>query len=252
MKRAAVLAIIPCALAALAGGGGGGGSVRYAPTVVPIKHLDLDGVELTVQDFLHPSFANRYPSVVAEVNGQPVTGEALAREQVSLEFQRRGAIETPLSLGLGIPSLQEALQERTDIRLEAIESIDPLEAAIDSALELQAAKRLKLIPSGPGAVELARQAQLDAENAIASASPEQRAAFEENLRVQGLHNTDWTTLPGIVETFAVARGLMALRHAKCKNAQTPAVSVSGRDHCTAFLAEEREHADIVYYVRWSD
>ena len=138
------------------------------------------------------------------------------------------------------------------MELQAIEATDPLEAAIDHVLELQAAKRLKLIPSGQEALDLARQAQQESERALANASPEQRAAIEEILSAQDLLNMDWTRLPGVVETFATQRGLMALRHAKCKNAQTPAVVISGGSDCSDFLQQERERADIVYYVRWAD
>ena len=94
MRRTLVaITTLGLAFAALACGGGGSDDDgrTYAPTVVSIKHIDFTGMELTATDISNtPSqYAERYPGVVATVNGEPVTGAALAHAEIGIEWKRR-------------------------------------------------------------------------------------------------------------------------------------------------------------------
>jgi len=69
MRGAALSGLIVLGAMASAGAACGGGE---GPELVEIRRLDLTGIELSFLDYLHPAFADQYPDVVAEVNGEPV------------------------------------------------------------------------------------------------------------------------------------------------------------------------------------
>jgi len=64
MQRTALFVLAISALLIIACGGGSSGSVRYAPTVVPINHVDLSAIELSFLDTINPPFVERYPLTV--------------------------------------------------------------------------------------------------------------------------------------------------------------------------------------------
>jgi hypothetical protein len=132
---------------------------------------------------------------------------------------------------------------------------DPLEALIDEVLLRQATERLGLLPSHEEAATLARQA----EEAFVSGVEEAGSAegFHEMLRVMGWPDHDWDTNDLIIETYRQGTGRDLLRRAHCdQRTPQPATALlgfyGGGYDCSAFLARERENADIVYYVRWDD
>jgi hypothetical protein len=254
LTRLAVFAALALFVpAAVACGGDGGGSVRYAPTVVPIKHLDLAGLELTISDYVspRPAFVSQYPAVVAEVNGQPVFGVALAGAQVLLELQERGTVSQAATIGLGIPGLEDLMQARADEERQAIQSTDPLEEVIDQELERQAVERLDLL----GSVEDARAQAHTMEASVQDATPAIREQTLESLGVQGIPTANWASDVRVVEGYRWSTGLANMGRV-CRQYATPATPArlfysSTRD-CAAFLQQERANADIVYYVRWAD
>ena len=205
---------------------------------------------LMFEDYATPlaSLLGTYPAVVAEVNGRPITGDALVAEQVQLEFGRR-QIEAFEDMGQVFPA-GYLDQERSDI-----ESTDPLESLIDDELKRQAVERLGLLPSHEDGASFARTAEEAFLGDIDEvANPE---GVYETLRVLGWPDHDWDTNEMIVETYRRGMGMTRLRSEYC-NARTPQPVTallgfhSGGYDCSAFLAQERESADIVYYVRWVD
>ena len=92
MWRTALLGLA-AALFLAACGGGSSGSVEYGATVVPIKHLDLSNLELTMVDFMNPPFADQFPVIVATVNGEDITGRGLASQEVLLDHRPVGNLD---------------------------------------------------------------------------------------------------------------------------------------------------------------
>jgi len=246
----------------IACGGGGSGSVKYATvqyesvkyaaTVVPIKHLDLSREALSPASIANPPHADQYPAVVAEVNGRPITGKQLASELEQLELGRRTLLTTtPDAFPPGY----------FDAQLQEARSTDPLTFIIDNELKQQAIERLGLSPTHDEAVAYTRQLEANAEQALASMSPDQRAQQIDLYQQLGFPATDWASDDRIVEQYGVLLGLSKLVHQVCPKYGTPTPTptptgfflfVSGGEPCAAFLAQERKNADIVYYVRWAD
>jgi len=238
------------ALASACGGDDGKPEVER----VPIRHLDFEGMELTAADYFDPPFVDQYPDVVAEVNGEEITGAHLASQQVYMELDRRYYLTD-------VPDVFPDSYAAS--RLEELAATDPLEELIDRALQRQAVERLGLLPSYEEAVAYTREREAD----IAKLSPEDRAEADELNRLQGLPITDWASNEGIVEASRYAMGQAALRSRVCPTYPPPPVPgeptatpipegpgtvvVSGLG-CGGLIAHERERADVVYYVRWVD
>jgi hypothetical protein len=241
------LAAIALAFVACGGGGGGTGSVKYAPTVVPIKHLDLSGIDLGVEQFQHPPFADQYPAVVATVDGQPVTGEALARQEVAIESSKRSAAD----LAARFPDLRPGITPATQ------PPKDPLDGAIDEQLKQQAIHRLGLLPAHDEAVQYTRDQEATIEKGWAVATPELREQEMSMMRAEGFPASDWGSSDVAVSFYSQLMALIKLGSV-CHRYETPVLATSGLSfqpsgpECAAFLANERKHADIVYYVRWAD
>jgi len=245
LRLALVAAVMVALLAALACSGGGDDEVQR----VPVRHLDFSGAELTVADFFDPPFANEYPEVVAKVNGEPITGEALASRQVMLERSRRQ---------LRMDLTGAALPELASSQLEEIESIDPLEALIEAELMRQAVERLDLLPSHEEAVQFTREQEESFLHPKGTASPENRRQTLEALRLQDWPAENWASDERVVEGYRRSMGIGRLRGQECDDVggskePTPSVFVAhvGKD-CSEFLKKERTRADIIYFVQWAD
>lgn len=216
------------ALIATACGGGDGGD----PERVIIERLDLAEIELSVKDYVDPPFTDQYPDVVATVNGEEITGLALASRQVLLEMNLRYA----------------------GARLADFESTDPLEEAVDEALLRQATVRLDYKASAEeGAAHVREQQELFGRSG--DLELETRKGMEEAARQLGYPSwLAWTTSDEAVETYRISVGLGRLQRDHCDpvpTAEESGVGTTGRD-CAAFLEEERSRAEIVYFVRWAD
>ncbi len=239
-SKLALLALLSAlALIGLSAACAGGGDEDER---VPIRRIDFTGVELSAADFFDPPFVDQYPEVVAEVNGEPITGEALVRRQVMLELSRRQLIgDTPEAFP----------EEYVSQQVADIESTDPLEAVIDQELERQAVERLDLLPSYDEAVAFTHEAEEAFRKARDQGLLEQRQETEELLRLLDMPAEDWASHEEVVERYRQQMGIGALRNSVCKEVrtQTPGVLSVGRD-CTEFLAEERDKADIRYFVEW--
>ena len=226
LRLALVAAVMVALLAALACSGGGDDEVQR----VPVRHLDFSGAELTVADFFDPPFANEYPEVVAKVNGEPITGEALASRQVMLERSRRQ---------LRMDLTGAALPELASSQLEEIESIDPLEALIDEELMRQAVELLGLLPSHEEAVQFTRGQEANFLHPNGTVSPESRKRTLELLRLQGWPTENWAADERVVEGYRQSLGLGRLKNTKCENVTStpdPLTLRVGAD-CTDFLKE---------------
>jgi hypothetical protein len=249
MLRTALLGLAVEVLLIACGGGGSSGSLKYAPTVVPIKHLDLSDMEVTTADVTNPPLAEGYPDVVTTVNGEPVTSRALASKQALLELGRRqwtGEIAGPL-------------QEQADAMLDRLQSLDPLEELIDDTLKRQAVERLGLLPSYEEAVDYTSEREEAFLHPRGTVSPENREETLETMRLQGFPTENWASDARVVEGYRQGMGFVRLRNEVCSKYETPAPIVTPHgfyslpsSDCAGFLAQERETADIVYYVRWAD
>ncbi len=222
----------------------GGGE---ADSRVGIRHLDLDDVELSWSDYFDPPFADQYPLVVADVTRVPITGQALAAEQVLQELTRRQAVQNsddPIAADLLDPQLTET------------ESNDPLEALIDEEVLRQAVERRGFLPSYEDAVEYTRELEEQFQDAMAGASVEERQSMQELLRLEGFPDQDWAADGNVVDVIRQEMGLAQLRSAVCETS-TPATLgtvnlISSGWDCSEFLAERRTDADIRYFVKWED
>jgi hypothetical protein len=263
MRLAMLGGLAAMALAPVACGGRGGGSVKYAPTVVPIKHFDFSGINLGVGQFQHPPGVDQYPAVVATVNGQPVTGEALARQEVAIESSKRSAADLAARIPDPRPGITPATQTPKD----------PLDGAIDEQLKQQAIRRLGLLPPHAEAVQYTRDQEATIEKGWADATPELRDQEIAMLRDEGFPASDWGSSDVAVSFYSQLMALMKLGSV-CSKYRTPvpratqppvsspssnvnaiaafASTYVGSTNCSGFLASERKHADIVYYVRWAD
>ncbi len=233
---AMALALVAC------GGGGSSGSVKYAATVVPIKHLDLSSTDLSVVTVLDPPFADQYPTVVATVNGQTLSGSQLASEEMELELNRRSL--TPEMLA-------------TFPELGTRPPADPLDWVISDAVQQQAVERLGLLPTRDEAIAFARQRQSETEAALAQMTPGDRARTMDRLRAEGFPSSDWGSDDRAIQFYRQDVGTSRLRSFCARNESpnlpTEDLSASiGPSTCSRFLANERKHADVVYYVRWAD
>jgi hypothetical protein len=208
---------------------------------VPVERLDLAGAELTIEDLFNLRFENDYPAVVATVNGEEISGDALSRQQVSLELSRRSADRVDENLG-GATSYADELAAQ-----------DPLEALIDETLKHQAIERLGLLPSDEEAIEYTREQEESFRSAVVT-NPENREQTLEFLRMQGFPESDWASSENVVEGYGWSMAMARLLNDVCRNATEVRgyVNTSTSHNCDAFIAAEREDADIVYYVRWAD
>ena len=120
-RSALVCVVLAIAAVATACGGGSSGSVTYAPTVVPIKHIDLTGVDLASVNVtkLPQSLLDQYPAVLASVNGQPISNSSVILREISAIGERAG---------------QAIIYEHSGLPTPAAPEEDPVESAIDSSL----------------------------------------------------------------------------------------------------------------------
>jgi hypothetical protein len=253
MWRIALLGSVVAVLL-IACGGGRSGSVKYAPTVVPIKHIDLAGIELTYKESRNPPGADQYPAIVATVNGTQVTGTQLAVQEVLLEAKKRSYASYAQMAGtLSDPVLQA--------RAAGMASKDPLEAAIDEQLKTQAIERLGLLPSHDEAAQYTRDQEATVEQGLARVTPDQRDQTIAMLQDEGFPASDWASSDTIVTLYEYMMAETRLTTKVCSKyrTSTPPTTPSGLlslpstfSDCAAFLAQERKNADIVYYVRWAD
>ncbi len=250
MQRLAVLVVLVIAAIACLLLVSGGGSAPQASGGIAITRLNLRPAQLNPIDFLNPPPLNNYPSVVARVNGVAITGDALASRQVALELIRRRLTGT-------VPNTYP--QELVDQELKTNKSADPLEDLINDELQRQAVQRLDLLPSNDEGVRAARQQQRSMAAVLAQPqlSEAQRQATERELEQAGFPiSSDWGADAAFVHRLRDSAGVLRLRQRECKfpfstAESNPLAGTGGRD-CSAFLAKERAHADIVYYVRWAD
>jgi hypothetical protein len=235
------LAALGLIFVACGGGGGktGDDSRTYAPTVVPIKHIDFTGVDLTPADTINPpsSLLDQYPATVVTVNGELISGKSLVSEEISEEIGRRNRD----------PELATQAQTKPG-------AADSLEGVIDGELLRQAVERLGLLPSHAEAVTYTQEQEQ------VFLHPEQPTAnFEEfvaTLRQLGYPASNWAADERIVENYQKGLGMSRLRNQVCVK---PAPTIKGflnlftsGGNCDEFLAKERKNAKIVYYVRWAD
>lgn len=212
-----MIILVCAAISLLAGLACGGGSNEPEVVRVPIHRLNFDGMELTLEDLNDLPFADAYPAIVAEVNGEPISGQALAQRQVMQELSRRDA-----------STISEELFR--DQMLANIESIDPLEKLIDDALQRQAIERLGLRASDEEAVEYAKTHEASVTQPRATVSLEAYRQIVSNMKFER-------------EACPTATAAFPL---------TPGVNFRGSPACDEFLRKEREDAEIVYYVVWAD
>ncbi|MEX0787043.1 MAG: hypothetical protein WD939_10440 [Dehalococcoidia bacterium] len=238
-RLALILTLIFVGALALAACGGGG---EEPVEVVSIRPVDFEGVELTMADSFDPPFVDHYPDVVAEVNGEPITGRQLVQVQAATE------------LGLRETSTLQSRFLQSEY-LEQAEGTDPLEKLIDDLLLRQAVERLDLLPPYETAVGFTSTQEANFLHPRGTIEPENRAEVQELLDLQGYPAEDWASNPDVVEGYRQGLGLGALRGREC-TPTTPIITginlVSTGPDCSEFLAHERQNADIVYYVRWVD
>ena len=227
-----VLAAVPILLAAACSGGDG---------LERIQRLNLEDVDLQPIDLFEPSYPNPYPDVVATVNGEDITNEDLAMRQVSWELARISASEAAETLG--------------EAALAHIKSNDPLESVIDDALLRQAVVRLGLLPTYEEAVDYTRKQEENALIVEASADPDMVEEAREFRRLSGFPVEGWASSEEVVDNYRESMGTIALRQQECAPVATPTppglFGAGGLD-CPAFLAEERENAEIEYFVVWAE
>lgn len=238
-KMALLTLLLAVALISLSAACGGG---EEDVKRLPIRHLDFTGVEISFADYFNPPFADAYPEVVAEVSGEPITGEALAARQVMLELNRRDLVAHPIPGELG------------EQQLSNITSLDPLEALIDEELQRQAVERMDLLPSYEEAVEYTREIEESFKEAGEQGTPEERQQMLEFLRRQGWPTEDWASSEEVVEGYRQQMGIGRLKNEVCKREATVEnyLNLSVRYDCDDLLREERSRADIDYFVEWVD
>ncbi len=217
-----LLAIVPVMLLAAACGGGDG---ETDDALLSIERLEFENVELQPSDVFEPSFPNPYPDVVATVNGEEITGDALVFQQMWLELVRQRTTE--FDAPLQSPWMAD------------IESIDPLEALIEDELLDQAVARLGLLPTYQDAVEYTRKQEETALIVETSSDPG---------GLRGFSLEDWASDEEVVEEYRRGMGIAALRRQECADPFTPVQTID----CSAFLAIERDNADIEYFVVWAE
>ncbi len=236
-----VLAAVPILLLAAACGGGDGAEDGAGNTanLQVIERFDFDGVELEVADMFPPVLESSYPDVVATVNGEPITRQVLVFIQVSGELSRRDLLE-----GDGVMRDQLVAQ---------IDGTDPLETLIEEALTHQAIVRLGLLPSYEEAVEFTREQEEQAKHPQGTVQPGSEEASRERFRLQGFSYADWASNERLVEGYRMGLGVVELHRQECMSYLPPPNEdvLTGPD-CAAFLAEERENADIEYFVAWAE
>jgi hypothetical protein len=248
IRHLVALAALGLLFAALAcSGGAQHGSVTYAPTVVPIKHIDFTDVELSESMFIHPpqSMFDQFPEVVATVNGKPVTNSSVVYAEIGAEANRQNEAAFRKVVHY-LPTLRATPEK------------DSLEAAIDAEIEQQAIARLKLLPAREEGVIAAQTAEASFNDFLATASPEARSTAIASNRLSGVPDKDWASNDRLVEEYRNIGARLRLEREYCPiptiglDYTPPKTPPPYRDRCADFLARERKNAKIVYYVRWAD
>ncbi len=248
MSMRILLAVLPLLLLAAACGGGDGDGPEQ------ISRLNLEGTryEIGYQDRIIPPIASPYPALVARVNGEPITGQMLTLKQVELAVRVQQYPELAEQVGL--------TDEMLVIIDAAFEKANPLELLLEDILLEQAAARLGYIPSYEEVVERARdldESAVAAEATLAQSSPEQVAMFKEQQLRLDYPEGDRASDPVRIADLRDNLSIWNLRESECdqKELTSDIENVdwvrTGPD-CSAFLAAERENAEIEYFVAWAE
>ena len=195
-----------------------------------IERLDLTNVSLEVSDIIEPRIKNPYPDVVARVNGEEITGKELLANQIGVELEQRGDIYG-FHRAVLIPSTFGS-------------RIRPLETLVDIRLMEQAAVRLNLVSVR------SREVNSEREEDIANVGEPYGAEVRELLRLQGLPTEGWTATDAYINSFSLLEGVMLVQRDECPTG--PGFELPLLAGCPAFLAEERENAEIEYFVVWAE
>ena len=182
---------------------------------VVIERIDVDALGLVFDDAFDPALAKQYPDVVARVNGKRVSGSDLVLYQV----------------GTSGRSLLE---------------IDPLETAIDMELLAQAGERLGHGITHEQAVEIAIAIERNTKRGL---SEEELARHHELSLARGWPAENWGESDVVVKAYQRSSGIGLTMTAEC---DPPDPRRSGGSECDDFLSEERENADIEYFVVWAE
>ncbi len=149
-----------------------------------------------------------------------------------------------------------APEELLEIAEDAFENADPLELLIEDVLLRQAVVRLGYEISYEDALVIARDRDAVTEAIMAEASPE-LLLFAEDRRRLGFADGHTATDPFSVAEYRESKSLSNLREAECDEKE-PSSDIEDFDpirlgsDCSAFLATERENADIEYFVVWAE
>ncbi len=234
------LIVLILLVAAACGGGSGGG-------IVSIQRLDFDPEDHIVNVFGHsvPPVPHEYPAVVATVNGEALTGDALMARQVQLVWTRDSLLG----------SVSRSDEEFAPL-IEQFDTADPLKLVIDEALLRQAVLREGTLASRTDVEQSLRENEADLYSEDRGWKPGELAEFQETVIAYGYPLHDWAADDGIVEDLRMRRGIGNLGKLACDGIpESPfdhdLTSITGYD-CDAFLAAERAAADIEIYVRWVD
>ncbi len=218
--------------------------------LVRIKRLEFDVSEhaLRVYGEVVPPVAHSYPDVVARVNGEAMTGDALMEREVRLENERLSYERNMSQVGL--------TEEEMAPLIAQFEEADPLELLIEDALLRQAVAREGTLASREEVEESLRLQEESILAGLERLNSEDRAEFEAAIRLMGYPESDWPSDERIVEYLRGQGGLARLREQVCGEPpdspmERDPMRPGGRD-CAAFLTAERAAADIVYFVRWAD
>lgn len=211
--------------------------------IEPLALRGVDGIDLETAYLLAVAPTNAYPPVVAKVNGVPVTGDALAIEQASLELSRR-----QLASDDAFP------QDVIDQQLETIARTDPLESLIDDELLRQAAERRGLYPSYEDGVASVNELQAMF-GAVALEEPQDLSPYDRkkwNDVVDAFVAGQWSADPARVQRIRDSQAIAQLRTAACTDIRPTPPTFSGQFNkdCSALLRQERVTQDIVYFVQW--
>ena len=241
MSMRLLLAAVPILLLAAACGGGAGDVdlVKNTDSLQMIEPLDFEGEEVEFADLFPPVFESSYPEVLATVNGDPITRDMLVFMQVSGELRRRDLME------------QDGVMR--DQFVAQIDGTDPLETLIEEAVRNQAILRLGLLPTYEEAVEYTRTQEELAKHPRGVVQPGSEERSRELFRLQGYSYADWASNETLVEGYRMSLGFVELRRQECMSTLPPPNEnvLTGPD-CAEFLAQERENADIEYFVVWAE
>ena len=108
----------------------------------------------------------------------------------------------------------------------------------------QAAIRLNLVSVR------SREVNSEREEDIANVGEPYGAEVRELLRLQGLPTEGWTATDAYINSFSLLEGVMLVQRDECPTG--PGFELPFLAGCSAFLAEERENAEIEYFVVWAE